>query len=487
MKNLFSYKDFLGEAKKSTTPLSLFKKDVDGIISDMFLQAKKQKYEYDSDGFPTSVEFEVVYNDWFCKYDGELKNEFTEGVLKKRDFQPVFVYSSKDQEGKDKDTSKNTYTLKFKIKKEKVDPEELAKGEEKKRAEQFEKDSDDQLLKKLKSKKISDANKEKVMNILKDRGVDYKNPFDEDEDADMSEEEMTKQAEKEAKEKAAKKKNESYQLNESAMSTASVIAQESDSFEDFKIGMRKEFPDLFRSMSNESQIEIDDWLNTLYDSAKIDDQQDEMLDKDHLTEAKKEEKCKCGKGEKGKCECEVEKCECGKSECKKCNESINEGLIGKIAKILSKAEYEKAVKHVIGHCKTEDKCTKENVKEALKGMIFNKINKKAFEEDGKLMKSLTDEIHKEAKRRLSVSEYTKDLDNPARESFGSKEWQEKYGVNIKEEKEEVCLNCLVNETLKIKKVEDMENLNDVFNKVYEDNKVVENLEPIRKFSEKKDN
>lgn len=483
MKNLFSYKDFLGEAKKSTTPLSLFKKDVDSIISDMFLQAKKQKYEYDSDGFPTSVEFEVVYNDWFCKYDDELKNEFTEGVLKKRDFQPVFVYSSKNQEGKDKDTDKNTYTLKFKIKKEKVDQEELAKGEEKKRAEHFEKDSDDQLLKKLKSKKISDANKTKIMNILKNRGVDYKNPFDEDEDASMSEEEMAKQAEKEAKDKKEKdaKKNESYQLNESAMGTASIIAQESETFEDFKIEMRKEFPDLFRNMSNESQIELDDWLNTLYDSAKVDEQQNEILDKEHLAEAKKEcttEKCKCGKGEKGKCECETEegeKCECGKPECKKCNESVNEGLIGKIAKFLSKAEYEKTLKHVLSACEGEGECTKECIKKSLKGMVFNKLTKKAFDEDSKLIDSLTEELLKDCKKEISK-----------KESFGSKEWQEKYSVNIKEEKEEVCLNCLVNETLKIKKVEDMENLNDVFNKVYEDNKVVENLEPIRKFSDKKE-
>jgi len=454
MKNLFSYKDFVNEAKNVTSPVSAFKKDVDNIISDMFMQAKKQKFEYDKDGFPISVEFQVVYNDWFCKYDDSLKNEFTEGVLKKREFEPVFVFDSKDQEGKDKDKDKNTYTLKFKIKKEKIDHDAISK-EEIKRSENFEKDSDDQLLKKLKSKKISDANKEKIMDILKDRGVDYKDPFEEDDD--ISEEEMAKRAEKAAK----SKKNESLEfLNESQMSNLSIISQESKTFEEFRMNVMKEYPELFKG-STEDQEEVNNWLENIYEESDV------------IEEGKKS--CGCGekeKTEKEKCEkCGKDECECDEKEEKcDCNESLNEGLLGKIAKFLSKSEYEKTLNHCLSACKEE--CTKENVKDAMKNMIFSKITKKALDEDSKLMNSLVDEIYKDVKKEMAK-----------KESFGSKEWQEKFGIKIEEEKEEVCLNCLVNETLKIKKIDEMENLNDAFNKVYEENKITENLDTIKKFNE----
>ncbi|NPV13245.1 MAG: hypothetical protein HPY57_15910 [Ignavibacteria bacterium] len=436
MKFLFDYENFISEAKKSVTTLSLFKKDVENIINDMFLVAKKPKYEYDDEGFPISVEFEVIYNDWFCKYDDELKNDFSEGVLKKRDFEPSLVYLSKNQEGKDKDKDKNKYTIKFKIKKLKVDKEAIKKREEKKRSEQFERDSDD-------------------------------HPFEEDDEYEMSEEEMAKQAEKAAKLK--EKKNKSF-LNEGHMSNIHIIANEAGSFENFKIEMMKEYPDLFRKSIGE-QDKLNDWLKTVYE---------ESIEDEGITEKKKDcgcgkpkaienEKCeKCGKKE---CECgESKKCECGKPDCIKCNESLNEGFLGKIAKILSRKEYDKAVNHVLDNCDGE--CTKEKVKDALKGMLFDKLTKKKLEEDGKLMASLIDEIYKDVKKKLET-----------KESFGSKEWQEKYGVSIKEEKEEACLKCIVNETLKIKKVDEIETLNDVFNKVYEENKVVENLNTIKKFKE----
>jgi len=458
MKNLFDYKDFINETKKAATSLTVFKKDVDNIISDMFLQAKKQKYEYDSDGFPISVEFEVVYNDWFCKYDDDLKSDFTEGVLKKREYEPVLSYSSKNQDGNGKD--ENTYTLKFKIKKIKVDKEALEKGEEKKRSEQLERDSDDQLLKKLKSKKTSDLNKEKIMDILKDRGVDFKDPFDEEDKEEMSDEEMEKAAERSAKAKEKKsKKNEAYSLNESHMNNIYLIAREALTFEDFKLEMTKQYPDIFRG-SIEQQEEMDNYLGELYDNAKKDIAVQEKKEE-------KEEKCGCGKNKKGECECEKskEKCGCEEGKCK-----CNEGLIGKIAKVLSKAEYNKTLKHCIFACDGE--CTKEKVKDAMKGMIFSKITKKSLDEDSILMNSLVDEIYKDCKKELDK-----------KESFGSKEWQEKYGVSLKEEKEESCLKCLVNEALKIKKIDEMESLNDAFNKVYEENKIIENLDTIKKFKE----
>ena len=466
MKNLSNYKDFINESKrKEIDSVSLFKKDVDSIINDMFEQAKKKKFEYDVDGFPTSVEFEVVYNDWFCEYDDPLKNEFSEGVLKKREFEPVMVFVSKDQEGKDKDKDKNIYKLKFKIKKEKVDHEAILKSNDKKRSEQFEKDSDEQLLKKLKSNKISDLNKEKIMDILKDRGVDYKNPFEEEDD-DISEEDIFDMIWKNELKKS-KKKNESLEfLNESQMNNLSLIAQESESFDEFRLSVMKEYPELFKG-SIEEQEEVNNWLENIYEQDIIEEGKKSCGCGDPKPKTEPKKCDKCGKEE---CECdkgEPKKCECGKQDCVKCNESLNEGLLGKLAKFFSKAEYEKTLKHCLNACKEE--CTKEKVKNAMKNMVFSKITKKSLDEDSKLMNSLVDEIYKDCKKEMTK-----------KESFGSEEWQKKYGVEIKEEKSEPCLECIVNETLKIKKVDDMESLNDIFNKVYEENKIVENLNTIKK-------
>lgn len=190
-KNLYSRDEFVNEAKQNNSTLAQFKKDIKNILEDMFAFAKKPKYVFGDDGFPTSVEFEIDTNDYKIDYSKEdLKNEFTEGVLKKRTNIPVLKFDSKDE-----DKEKEIYKIKFKISKENVSKEEK---EEKDRP--LTKDSDEQLLSKLKSKKTSDNDKEKIMDILKDRGVDYKNPFDEDEDS-KSDEEMDKEAEKGAKKK----------------------------------------------------------------------------------------------------------------------------------------------------------------------------------------------------------------------------------------------------------------------------------------------
>lgn len=77
-------------------------------------------------------------------------------------------------------------------------------------------------------------------------------------------------------------------------------------------------------------------------------------------------------------------------------EKVNEGLIGKIAKILSKKEYDKTLKFVIDEI--DGDCTKAEIKEVLSNMVFNKITKKAFKDDSMLMKSLVEELYKDCKK-----------------------------------------------------------------------------------------
>ena len=374
MKILFSYKNFVNEKfnainEAKANPISLFKKDLKGLLDDMFAKVKKPEYEYDSEGFPTKVEFEIVENDFKVKYD-KIETEFSEGVLKKRSFLPVLIMDEKEEEKKG-DTS--TYKISFKIQKEDV------KIEKKPRKEQFERDSDDQLLAKLKSKKVSVPNKEKIIDILKARGVKYKDPFDNDADDELSEEEMEKKAAK-----AAAKKNESL---------------------------------------NHMPI---------------------------VENVKKEDET---------CECDKSKCDCGQDPEKE--EDINEGFLGKIAKVLSKKEYEKTLNHCLTTCcKDNVCCDKSDIEDCLKDMVFSKITKKTLNDDTKMFKSLVDEIYKDCKKKC---------DEKANESilkFGSDEWNKKYGIIIEKEEQEVCLDCLVNETLKNKNIE-YESLNEKINNTIE--------------------
>ena len=199
MKNLLNYKNFVGEKfqineAKQTTPVALFNKDVKNLLSDMFAKVKSPEFEYDKDGYPTKVEFEIVEDDFKVDYDEELKNEFTEGVLKKREYEPILIFDEKEQEGTE---NNKVFKIKFKIKKAVVEKNIVV--EEGPRSKNFKKDSDEQLLKKLKSKKFNDKDKDKIIDILKDRGVEYDDPFKADIEKEITDEEMDKKAMAKAK------------------------------------------------------------------------------------------------------------------------------------------------------------------------------------------------------------------------------------------------------------------------------------------------
>jgi len=483
MQNLFTYKDFHNEAKKEKSAVDFFKEDVKNLLEDMFAKVKKPTYKYDSEGFPTNIEFEIEKSDYEIDYD-ELSNEFSEGVLAKRDFIPVLVFVNKEEKEEG-----NGYEIEFKIKKEKAEKAKKEKVEK----NRFEKDSDEQLLSKLKSKKTSDIDKEKIMDELKDRGVDYKDPFEDDED----DYDIEKESDKNFGKKKSKK-NESiddkiaygyklYGYNSEfsdeldEMLGNNVEDKDIEKFlEDWDVsesatkeyfhdeiekGMRDEFVD-------DSETRDYDYIGQLMDDMGY----GEIMHTQHIEEFENSEfyipemtddeyanalNLFISYGGDGNMmgDEDADRIEQNRLY-DQMAESVNEGFMGKVAKFLSKTEYEKTLKHVLDCC--EEDCDLGEVKDCLKNMVFSKITKQALKDDTKLFNSLAEEILKDVKKEMKTDEKLV--------SFGSKEWNEKYGVKVEEEQTEVSYNSLVNETLKIKKFDDMENLNDVFNKVVEDNK-----------------
>jgi hypothetical protein len=279
MKNLFSYSDFLNEKSnqineaKKASPLDLYKKDTKAIIDTMFAYAKKPKYEYNKDGFPTEVEFEIDRKDFIIDYDEDLTNDFSEGVLKKREFVPILKFEEKEEE---KEGGKTKYKIKFKIKKDKV---EIKKKEEKPRAEQFERDSDEQLLDKLKSSKVKDYHKEKIMDILKGRGVEYKNPFEEEESI-ASDDEKEKAAEK------AAKKNESLDILDEKKEEKCECGTEEKEEEKCECGTEEKEEEKIEEKKEEKCEEEKE-----EDEEKIEEKKEEKEEDEEKIEEKEEEKC----------------------------------------------------------------------------------------------------------------------------------------------------------------------------------------------------
>ena len=97
MKNLFKFNAFVSETKKTINEAKksdlkgLFNKDVKNILDDMFAKVKKPKYEYNKEGYPIEVEFEIDKADFFIEYK-TLTSDFSEGVLKKREYIPVLTF-----------------------------------------------------------------------------------------------------------------------------------------------------------------------------------------------------------------------------------------------------------------------------------------------------------------------------------------------------------------------------------------------------------
>lgn len=182
MKHLQEYAEYVNESKDNS--LSLFKKDIKNILNGFFAKAKKPIFHNNKyDGFPIFVEFEVTDKDYNVDYDKdeEFRNEFSPGVIQKREFEPVFKFYKKEERGSENNP---TYILQFTIDKKELDQTE--KPEEKPRRLDFDKDTDEQLLKKLKSGKYSYDQNIEIQEILDERGINWSKELeDEDEDEDL--------------------------------------------------------------------------------------------------------------------------------------------------------------------------------------------------------------------------------------------------------------------------------------------------------------
>lgn len=325
MKHLTSFNNFgLNEAKKETSPLDLFKKDVKSLIDDMFASAKKVKYDFDKGGFPVYVEFEIEKSDFNVDYDKEIRAEYSEGVIKKREFEAILEFDDKWEEKKGE---KNVFMISFDIKKEKIDPEKYKK-EEKQRKYNFKKDSDEQLKKKLQSDKFTEEEKDEMIEILVDRGVEYEKDDDKEEEEEETEEEMDKKAKEAAKKK--EKKNEAYETGDPEIQ--------------FEYGYKKDCSCgkpycLICNPEEEADKEDKEEMDELKRRKQLaqEEQGDEechcqLCGESLVTDSDtKPTKCDCGQpGCKecnpgpecncGKPDCKIcnPKCECGKPECKEC-------------------------------------------------------------------------------------------------------------------------------------------------------------------------
>jgi len=425
MKNLYGYNDFCNEDKKEkkkdlnhSKEAQEFNKDVKNLLNSVIVTAKNIIYKYDNNDFAVEIKFKVDKKEYDLDFSTEdIVYESDDSIIEKRDFLPVLSFVEKNNED-------SNNVMVFKIRKEKIDKEKIEK-DKKDKSESVKNITDSKLLSLLKSKKVDDSYKEKIMDELDRRDIDYDDPFNGDE---LTEKEIEKLANKEAKKKKKK-------ITESAQSSEEYYKENRDpdhieellSEMGFESIMSSQYPEEFEN----SEFFSADMTDEEYANAIA-----EYIEKNDKNEDMEQE------------------------------ETIVEGLVGKIAKLLSKTEYNKTLDHVKNSC--EDDCTKEDVKACVNKMVFSKITKKELSEDSILMNSLVDELYKDFKKDCEKCE-----------SFGTPEWAKKYGVVLEEEKKEYSLEYMINESLNIKPEKD-QTLEDIFNQIYEEHKQPRTLETIKK-------
>jgi len=422
MKNLYGYKDFFNESKKDNKSENIsndaknFNADAKNLMADMFDTIKKLEYAYDDSGFAIEVTFKISDKEYNLDYSTEnIEYEYDDILRTKREFLPILVFVKKLDDN----------FITFEIKKEEVDKDKYEK-DKKNKTENVKNVPDNKLLNLLKSKKIEDSYKEKIIDELIQRGVDYDDPFEEKDDS-MSEEDIEKLANKEAKKK--KKTNESVQNSEE------YYKENRD---------ENHIDELLSDMGLEPIMNTqyqEDFENSDLFSADMTDEEYANAAAEYINSVKNIDEQKNDK-------------------------PIVEGFIGKIAKFLNKSEYEKTLNYVKDCCKED--CTKDDIKACINKMVFSKITKKELSDDSSLMTSLVDELYKDFKKNCEKCE-----------SFGTPEWAKKYGIILEEEKKEYSLEYMVNESLNIKPEND-QTLEDIFNKIYEEYKLPRTLETIKK-------
>jgi len=109
MKKIYDFKLFL-ESKQESSDV---RKEVKKIVSEMFAVGKGITFSGDQNGNPEFVDFEINEDDFKLDYKGEdMKLDYSEGVLKKREFEVSLKFDSKYKEG---DKNSPIYKIRFKI------------------------------------------------------------------------------------------------------------------------------------------------------------------------------------------------------------------------------------------------------------------------------------------------------------------------------------------------------------------------------------
>jgi len=161
-RNILDFSGFkkMFESKKELKSVNEVINNVEDLLDNYFDKAKNVKYKVGSkyvavsdvlkgDKNPSMIKFEVTPQDYKIGYDQPLNMDYTRGVLQKRESDVTLEFKEKSE-----DKQKNTFTLEFKIKVDKVDDARLKKAKvdakEKEEEKEEVQDEDDDKKDKLK-------------------------------------------------------------------------------------------------------------------------------------------------------------------------------------------------------------------------------------------------------------------------------------------------------------------------------------------------
>jgi len=114
MKNVYSFSQFLNEKKDVKKDVKKeIEKDAKKIATEMFDRTGNLHFEYSKDGMPKSIIFNVTKKDFDLDYDQLLSIDYSENVLKKREYKVELKFNNKNVE---KNGNKEKLVMKFDIK-----------------------------------------------------------------------------------------------------------------------------------------------------------------------------------------------------------------------------------------------------------------------------------------------------------------------------------------------------------------------------------
>lgn len=110
MKNVLDFTSFINENKEDKSSFEYIHEDIMNIIDIMFIEPKSIQFKVDKKFIseeeflkkkknPKSVKFQITDKDYSVGYPQPLNNDYSKGVLKKRDYDVTLLFHNKWQEG----------------------------------------------------------------------------------------------------------------------------------------------------------------------------------------------------------------------------------------------------------------------------------------------------------------------------------------------------------------------------------------------------